>query len=173
MARRDRGAARLELLEPVGDRLAREIRRRARHLDERELERQAGIATLAHVVDGDGEQVDQAYDRRLAELVRLRAQPLLRLLGDGQRLRHLVHVLHEHQVPQVLDQIADEPAEVVSLLRQLFDERQRGRWKTNVWQRERTVGRTFERSVVQKTKTRWGGGSSISFSKAFHAASVS
>ena len=48
-----------------------------------------------------------------------------------------------------------------------------GRWKTNVWQRERTVGSTFERSVVQKTKTRCGGGSSISFSSAFQAASVS
>ena len=40
---------------------------------------------------------------------------------------------------------------------------------TNVWQRERTVGSTLERSVVQKTKTRWGGGSSISFSSAFQA----
>ena len=49
----------------------------------------------------------------------------------------------------------------------------RGRWKTNVWQRERTVASTLDRSVVQKTKTRWGGGSSISFSSAFHAASVS
>ena len=49
----------------------------------------------------------------------------------------------------------------------------RGRGKTNVWQRERTVGSTFARSVVQKTKTRWGGGSSISFRSAFQAASVS
>jgi len=49
----------------------------------------------------------------------------------------------------------------------------RGRWKTNVWHRDRTVGSTFERSVVQKTKTRCGGGSSISFRSAFHAASVS
>ena len=47
----------------------------------------------------------------------------------------------------------------------------RGRWNTNVWQRERTVGITFARSVVQKTKSRWGGGSSISFSSAFQAAS--
>ena len=49
----------------------------------------------------------------------------------------------------------------------------RGRWKTNVWQRERTVGSTFWSSVVQKMKSRWGGGSSISFSSAFQAASVS
>ena len=49
----------------------------------------------------------------------------------------------------------------------------RGRWKTNVWQRERTVGSTLARSVVQKTKTRCGGGSSISLSSAFQAASVS
>ena len=43
----------------------------------------------------------------------------------------------------------------------------------NVWQRDRTVGSIFERSVVQKTKTRCGGGSSISFSSALKAASVS
>ena len=49
----------------------------------------------------------------------------------------------------------------------------RGRANTNVWQRERTVGSTFDRSVVQNTKTRWGGGSSMSFSSAFQAASVS
>jgi hypothetical protein len=49
----------------------------------------------------------------------------------------------------------------------------RGRAKTKVWQRERTVCSTFARSVVQKTNTRWGGGSSISFRSAFHAASVS
>ena len=49
----------------------------------------------------------------------------------------------------------------------------RGRWKTNVWQRDRTVGITFWSSVVQKTKTRWGGGSSISLSSAFQAAVVS
>ena len=49
----------------------------------------------------------------------------------------------------------------------------RGRWNMNVWQRERTVGSTFARSVVQKTKSRCGGGSSISFRSAFQAASVS
>ena len=37
----------------------------------------------------------------------------------------------------------------------------RGRANTNVWQRERTVGSTLPSSVVQKTKRRWGGGSSI------------
>ena len=49
----------------------------------------------------------------------------------------------------------------------------RGRWKTKVWQRERTVASTFCNSVVQNTNTRWGGGSSMSFSSACHAASVS
>ena len=49
----------------------------------------------------------------------------------------------------------------------------RGRWKTNVWHRERTVGITFARSVVQKTKTRCGGGSSMSLRRAFQAAVVS
>ena len=62
---------------------------------------------------------------RLAELVRLRAQPLARLLGHRQRLGHLAHVLHEQQMPQVLEQIGDEPAEVLPLLGQLLDERER------------------------------------------------
>ena len=62
-----------------------------------------------------------------------------------------------------------EPA---TRLRRRTSSGRRGRWNTNVWQRERTVGSTFERSVVQNTKTRCGGGSSISFSSAFHAASV-
>ena len=48
----------------------------------------------------------------------------------------------------------------------------RGRWKTNVWQRDRTVASTFCSSVVQNTNTRWGGGSSMSFRSACHAASV-
>ena len=50
-----------EPLEPKSQRLARQVRRRPRHLDERELERQARIAALAHVVDRDGEQVDQPH----------------------------------------------------------------------------------------------------------------
>ena len=57
--------------------------------------------------------------------------------------------------------------------RSVISSAKRGRWKTNVWQRERTVGSTLASSVVQKTKTRCGGGSSISFSSAFQAASVS
>ena len=51
---------------------------------------------------------------RLAELVRLRAQALARLLGHRQRLGHLAHVLHEQQVAQVLDQVDDEPAEIAA-----------------------------------------------------------
>ena len=106
-----------------GERLAREVRAGPRHLDERELERQARVAALAHVVDGDGEQVAEPQHGRLAELVRLRAQPLARLLGDRQRLGHLAHVLDEHQVAQVLEQVGDEPAEILALLRELLDER--------------------------------------------------
>ena len=54
---RGRGSSRpvLQQLDAVGERLAREIRRRPRHLHERELERQARVAALAHVVDGDGQ----------------------------------------------------------------------------------------------------------------------
>ena len=66
-----------------------------------------------------------AEDRRLAELVRLLAQPVARLLGHRQRVGHLAEVLDEHQVPQVLEQVGDEPPEVLSLLGELLDERQR------------------------------------------------
>ena len=51
------------------------------------------------------QQVDQPEHGRLAELVRLLAQPLARLLGHRQRLGHLAHVLDEHQVAQVLEQV--------------------------------------------------------------------
>src|SRR5262249_17419984 len=69
-----RGEPLLELLEAVGDRLAREVGRGTGDLDERELERQPGVTALPHVLDGDGEQVDQAQSRRLPELVRLLAE---------------------------------------------------------------------------------------------------
>ena len=118
------GAA-LEQLEPVRGRLAREVGRRARHLDQRELERQARVAALAHVLDRHREQVAEPQHRRLAELVRLLAQPLARLLRDRQRLRHLAQVLDEQQVAQVLEQVGDEPAEILALLGELLDEGER------------------------------------------------
>ena len=103
-AARRRLRARLEQLEPVRERLARQVGLRARHLHERELERQARVAALAHVVDGDGEQIDQAHDGRLGELVCLLPQALARLLGDGQRLGNVADVLDEQQLAEVLDQ---------------------------------------------------------------------
>ena len=112
----------LEPLEAEGDRLAREVARGPRHLDERELERQARVAALAHVVDRDREQVDEAQDGRLLELVRLRAQPLARLLARRRRLRHVAEVLGEHELAQMLDQVEDETAEVVAALRELLDD---------------------------------------------------
>src|SRR5438874_8829477 len=71
----------LELLEAVRRRLPRKVGRSPRHLDERELERQALIGPLAHVLDGHGEQVAEAEHGRLAELVRLLVQALAHLLG--------------------------------------------------------------------------------------------
>ena len=103
------------------ERLAREVGLWSRDLDERELERQARIAALAHVVDGDREQVDQPEHGRLGKLVRLLAQPLARVLGDGQRLRDVTDVLHEQELPQMLDQVDDEPADVLALLGELLD----------------------------------------------------
>ena len=123
------GSARnLSLLEPLEaerDRLAREVARRARHLDERELERQARVAALTHVVDRDREQVDEPQDRGLLELIRLRLQPLPRFLARRGRLGHVAEVLREHDLPQVLEQVEYEPAEVVSALRELLQVRER------------------------------------------------
>jgi hypothetical protein len=115
-------AAAFELVEPERERLAGHVRRRARHLHERELERQARVAALAKIVDGHGEQVDQPHDRRLAELVRLSREPLPRLVRQRQRVRHLAHVLHEQQRAQVLEEVENQPPEVLALRRELLDD---------------------------------------------------
>ena len=117
----------LELLEAIRDRLALEVGGRPRHLDERQLERQPGVAALAHVVDRDREQVAEAQHGRLAELVCLRAKPLPRLLRHGQRVGHLAHVLDEQHVPQVLEEVGHEPAEVLALLGELLEKGERPR----------------------------------------------
>ena len=105
----------------------RQVGARPRHLDERELEGQAGIAALAHVVDGDREQVAEPQHGRLADLVRLRAQPVARLVRHRHPVRHLAEVLDEQEVAQVLEQVGDEPADVEPLLRELLDVRERAR----------------------------------------------
>ena len=110
-----RSASSLELLEPEGERLVRQVGARPRHLDERELERQAGIAALAHVVDGDREQVAEPQHGRLADLVRLRAQPVACLVRHRHPVRHLAEVLDEQEVAQVLEQVGDEPTNVEPL----------------------------------------------------------
>jgi hypothetical protein len=55
-------------------------------------------------------------------LVRLLAQPLARLVCDGERVGHVAHVLDEQQMAQVLEQVGDEPAEVLALLGELLQE---------------------------------------------------
>ena len=117
----------LQLLDAVCERLAREIRAGPRHLDDRELERQPWIAALAHVLDRNRQQVDEPDDRRLAELVRLCAQPLARLLGHRQRIGHLAHVLDEHHVAEVLEQVDHQTAEILPLLGELLEGRERAR----------------------------------------------
>ena len=107
------------------ERLAGEIGVRPGHLHDRELERQPRVAALAHVLERDAEQVDEAQDGRLRELVRLLAQELLRLLGHRERVGHMADVLDEQQVAQVLEQVGDEAAEVLALLRELLDEDER------------------------------------------------
>ena len=111
----------------MGKGLAREIGVRARHLHERQLERQPGIAALSHVVDGDRQQVEEPQHGRLRQLVRLLGEPLTRLLRDRQRLGHVPEVLDEHQVPEVLEQVGHEPAQVLALLGELLDEHERAR----------------------------------------------
>ena len=108
----------------MGERLAREIGLWSRHLHERELERQAWIAALPHVLDGVGQQVDQPHDGGFGELIRLLAQPLARLLRDGQRVGHVVEVLDEQEMPEVLEQIAHEAPDVLTLLAELLDEQE-------------------------------------------------
>ena len=97
------------------------------HLDQRQLQRQAWIAALAHVLDGDGEQIDEPQHLARGELVRLGSEALARLLGHGQRIGHLAHVLHEHQMTEVLQQVGDEAGHVLPLLRELLDEGQHAR----------------------------------------------
>ena len=118
-------ASLLQLLEAEGKGFAGEIGARTRDLHQRELERQTWIAALSHVLDRDGEQIDQPDHGRLAELVRLRTQPFARLLRHGQGVGHLAHVLDEHQMAQVLEQVDYETPEVLALLGKLLDEGQR------------------------------------------------
>ena len=118
-------ATRLELLEPVRERFPGKVGPGTRDLHQGELQRQTRIAALSHVLDGDRQQVDEADDGRLAELVGLRTEPLARLVRHRERVRHLAHVLHQHEVAQMLEQVDDQPAQVLSLLRQLLDERER------------------------------------------------
>ena len=115
----------LELLDPERQRLAGEVGAGARHLHERKLERQPRIGALARVLDRDGEQVAEPQHGRRRQLVRLLAQPLARLVGDRERVGHVAHVLDEQQVAQVLEQVGDEPAEILALLGELLQEDER------------------------------------------------
>src|SRR5438105_742723 len=112
----------LELLQAIRQRLAREVRSGPRDLYQCKLERQARVASLPHVLNGDGEKVDEPDYGRFAELVRLRSEALTGLFGHRQRLRHFAHVLHEHDMTKVFEQVDDEPAEVLALLGELFEE---------------------------------------------------
>ena len=97
---------------------------RPRHLDERQLERQARVGALAHVLDGDGEQVAAAGARSPPAIWFACARSRSRVSSvTGQRVGHLAEVVDEHQVPQVLEQVGDDAAEVLPLLGELLDER--------------------------------------------------
>ncbi len=107
------------------ERVPGEIGRRPGRLHQRQLQRQARVAAGAHVADRLAEQVAEPEHGRLGQLVRLLQQTPARLLGHRQRLGHLVHLLHEHQVAQVLEQVADQAAQILPLAGQLFDEDER------------------------------------------------
>ena len=115
----------LELVEAERHRLPGEVASGPGHLDEGQLERQPRITALAVVVHSHREQVAKPQHRRLRQLIRLLAKPLARLVGDGQRVGNLAHVLDEEQVAQVLEQIGDEAREILPLLGKLLDEDQR------------------------------------------------
>ena len=115
----------LELLEAVRDRLALEVGGGPGHLDERELEREPRVAALAHVVDGDREQIAETENRGLAQLVRLSAQAVPGLVGQRQRVGHLAHVLDEEDMPQVLEEVCDQPSEILALVGELLEEGER------------------------------------------------
>ena len=88
---------------------------------------QPRITALPHVVDCDGEEIEEAQHGGLGKLVRLRAKALPCLLGDRQRIGNLAHVVDEQQVPQVLEQLGHEPPEILALLGELLDEGERTR----------------------------------------------
>ena len=117
----------LELVEAERHRLPGEVATGPCHLDEGQLERQPRITALAVVVHSHREQVAQPQHRRLRELIRLLAKPVARLVGDGQRIGNLAHVLDEKQVAQMLEQIGDEAREILPLLGKLLDEDERTR----------------------------------------------
>ena len=50
-----------------------------------------------------------------------------RLVRQRERVRNLVHVLHEQQCSEVLEQIEDEPTEVLTLRGELLDNGERAR----------------------------------------------
>ena len=89
---------RLEVLDAVGERFPGQVGTRACDLHERELERKARVAALAGVVDRHRQQIDEPNHLRLGELVRLRAQPLPRLLRHRNGFGHLAEMLDEEEV---------------------------------------------------------------------------
>ena len=113
--------------DPMDKRIACEIRVRARHLDERKLEREPRVRALPLVLQDDCEQVDEAQHGRLGKLVGLLAKPFARLLREGQRLRDVTDVLDEQELPEVLEQLLRELAQVLPALGELLDEHERAR----------------------------------------------
>ena len=113
--------------DPMDKRFARQIRLWPSHLDERELEWEPRVAALPLVLDHDREKVDQTQHGGLRKLVRLLAQPVARLLGQRQGFGHVAQVLHEQQVPEVLQELLRELAQVLAALGELLDEHERPR----------------------------------------------
>ena len=124
---RSRRFSRLQQLDPVSERLAGHVGGRSRHLDHRQLERQPRVATVTLVLHRQPEQVDQTDDGGLGQLLRLPAETLLRLLGERERIGHVADVLDEQHLPEMLEELVDERTEIVALLRERVERRQRAR----------------------------------------------
>ena len=130
VCRRDGVRARFQTLDALEQGLARKVVLGLGHLHQRELERQAGIAALAHVLHGHGQEIHEPQHLRRAELTRLGPQALAGVLRDGNRVWHLAHVLHQQEVAQMLQQVGDETTHVLTLVGELLHEGEQARGVT-------------------------------------------
>ena len=92
--------------------LGREVAGGPARPDERQLQRQARIGALAHVVEHAAEEVDQPVDGRRLEPLGLACHAGPLVVGDGRFGRQLPELLLEEDQPKVGEEVGDERPEV-------------------------------------------------------------